>query len=194
MLMSDVTPTPPQDDARTDQQLVDAINAGDDRAFEALYLRYRDWVVNLAYRFVRDREIALDTLQETFSYVLRKFPGFELTARFTTFLYPVVKHTALDMRRKNSRQIGVDDAILDSNPSPHAPADPDDPRETLSRVLTGLSDVHREVVLMRFVDDLALQEIADILGVPLGTVKSRLHNALAALRDDPATRRYFQRE
>ena len=47
---------------------------------------------------------------------------------------------------------------------------------------------------MRFVDDLALQEIAAILGVPLGTIKSRLHNALAALRDDPATRKYFQQE
>ena len=194
MLMSDVTPPSPHDDPRTDQQLVDALNAGDERAFEALYMRYRDWVVNLAFRFVHDREIALDTLQETFSYVLRKFPGFELTARFTTFLYPVVKHTALDMRRRNSRQVGVDDAILDSNPSPHAPADPDDPRETLSRVLAGLSDLHREVVLMRFVDDLALQEIAEILGVAVGTIKSRLHNALAALRDDPATRKYFQQE
>lgn len=57
--------------------------------------------------------------------------------------------------------------------------------------MAALPETHREVVLMRFVDDMSLGEIAEALGIPLGTVKSRLHNALETLRHDPATRRYF---
>ena len=72
----------------TDQELIAAINAGSVDAFETLYRRYRDWTVNLAYRFTGNRDDAVDTMQEVFIYVLRKFPGFELTARFKTFLPP----------------------------------------------------------------------------------------------------------
>jgi RNA polymerase sigma-70 factor (ECF subfamily) len=65
------------DDQRTDQQLITAINAGDDHAFEALYYRYRDWVVRLAQRFTGNPDDVLDVLQETFAYLSRKFPGFD---------------------------------------------------------------------------------------------------------------------
>ncbi|MHC5020492.1 MAG: RNA polymerase sigma factor, partial [Planctomycetota bacterium] len=85
--------------ARSDQDLIDAANGGDVAAFEALYLRYRDWCVRMAYRFRGDHDEALDVLQEAWTYVLRKFPGFVLTGKMTTFLYPVVKHTALHAKR-----------------------------------------------------------------------------------------------
>ena len=80
---------------RTDQELVRAIQEGDLSAFEALYLRYRDWVVSLAYRFCGHREDALDVLQETFAYLLKKLPSLELRSQMKTFLYPAVKHLAL---------------------------------------------------------------------------------------------------
>ena len=64
-----------EQDARTDQELVALANGGDASAFEVLYLRYRDWVVNLAFRFTGDRDLALDVLQETFLYFLKNFPG-----------------------------------------------------------------------------------------------------------------------
>jgi len=67
-------------DARNDLELIAAINDGDAAAFEALYFRYRNWVVGLAYRFTGDCDAALDVMQETFLYLLRKFPGFRLTA------------------------------------------------------------------------------------------------------------------
>src|SRR5690349_24540123 len=95
----------------SDQQLVDAINAGDARAFDALYFRYRDWVVRLATRFTGHGDDALDVLQETFAYVLRKFPGFRLSASMTTFLYPVVKNLSIAAKRKRTRQV-YDDAVL----------------------------------------------------------------------------------
>ena len=88
------------DDARSDQRLIAAAQSGDQQAFHALYLRYRDWVLQVAYRFTGHREDALDVVQETFTYLVRKLPELTLTAKLTTFLYPVVKHQAGQMRRK----------------------------------------------------------------------------------------------
>ena len=178
-----------QEETRSDLELVDAVNRGDVRAFEAIYLRYRDWVVALAFRFCGHRDDALDVLQETFTYLLRKFPGFTLTAAMKTFLYPAVRNLSIAAARKRRRTV-VDDRILEDVP---ARAEPDETsREELDVVLRTLAPIHREVVLMRFVDDMSLQEIADALDVPLGTVKSRLHHALTGLREDPRTRDYFK--
>src|SRR6185436_18590576 len=89
---------PTTDDPREDQELVALANQGDARAFELLYWRHRDWVVNLAFRFTRDRDLALDVLQETFLYLLRKFPGFTLTCQLRSLLYPAVRHLAIAAR------------------------------------------------------------------------------------------------
>ncbi|NLZ04082.1 MAG: sigma-70 family RNA polymerase sigma factor [Phycisphaerae bacterium] len=172
---------------QSDRELIDAINAGDADAFERLYHRYRDWVYRLAWRFTANREDALDVLQETFTYLLKKFPGFVLTASMTTFLYPVVKHTALNLRaRRSPGQVGDD--VLGSLPVPESSQTP---RGELAAALGALSPEQREVVLMRFVDGLPLHEISVALDIPLNTVKSRLYNALRTLRDDPRTRDYF---
>lgn len=144
-------------------------------------------MVGLAYRFTHREDEALDVLQETFLYLTKKFPGFRLTAKMTTFLYPVVKHTAFHIRRRRERYM-ADGSLLEGVEAKDSP-----PRETgdLEAVLSRLSDERREVVLMRFVDGMSLLEIAEALGIPLGTVKSRLHKALSELRDDPGTARYF---
>jgi len=180
---------------RSDAELIAAANAGDARAFEILYRRYRAWVLRLACRFTGDADTALDVLQDAFLYLLRKFPGFQLSARLTTFLYPAVKHLALTRRRQRRAQLlqDADAAELaatatDSDPGGAAPSAAEHP---LTAILANLPPAHREVVLMRFVDDLPLAEIATALGVPLGTVKSRLHHAITALRADPRTRHYF---
>jgi len=170
-----------------DEELIERANRGDAKAFEELYRRYRDWVHRLAWRFTGDRQDALDVVQETFIYLLKKFPGFRLTASMTTFLYPAVKHLSLNVRRR--RAAGpVDETVLNEVP---ASAPSQSSRAELAAAMTSLPHDQREVVLMRFVDDMSLEEIATGLQIPLGTVKSRLHNALRKLRDDPATREYF---
>ena len=174
-------------DPRDDQALIDAANRGDAAAFEALYYRYRDWVVRLAWRFTANREDALDVLQETFAYLLRKLPGFRLSARMTTFLYPVVKNCSLAVVRKRKRYVSGDEALREA-----AARAPEASRAELAAALGVLPDAQRETLLMRFVDGMSLAEIADALAIPLGTVKSRLHNALNTLRHDERTRRYFQ--
>src|SRR6185295_13922303 len=92
-----------QPDGRSDLELVAALNAGDTGAFDTLYHRHRDWVVNLAFRFTGDRDLALDVLQETFLYFVKKFPGFQLTANLRTFFYPAVRNLSLTARRKTER-------------------------------------------------------------------------------------------
>ena len=181
-------PQPGPDD-RSDEALVAALNGGDASAFDALYWRYRDWVVRLAHRLTGNPDDALDVLQETFSYLFRKFPGFVLSARMTTFLYPVVKNLSIAARRKRERHPS-DEGVPD--PPARESIAKDQSRAELSAALAGLPEAQREVLLMRFVDDLSLLEIAEALGIPEGTVKSRLHNAIAALRKDERVRTYFE--
>lgn len=178
-------------DALSDLELIAAINGGDAAAFEVLYYRYRDWVVSLAFRFTGDNDAALDVLQETFLYVLRKFPGFRLTANFKTFLYPAVRNLSIAARRKAERYQAGEEALRQLENTPAAPGGGTASGD-LDIVLASLSEEHREVVLLRFVDGLSLGEIAEAIEIPVGTVKSRLHNALQTLRGDERTRAYFK--
>jgi RNA polymerase sigma-70 factor (ECF subfamily) len=171
---------------------VRAINAGEVPAFDALYYRYRDWVVRLARRFTGHDDDALDVLQETFGYVFRKFPGFELTASMTTFLYPVVKNLSIAARRKRTRQAQFPDDASAAEPAAPVGVDHEAGRGELATLLADLPEGQRDVLLMRFVDGMSLAEIGEALAIPEGTVKSRLHNAIATLRADPRTTRYFE--
>jgi RNA polymerase sigma-70 factor, ECF subfamily len=179
-------------EARSDLELIAAINNGDAAAFEALYFRYRDWVTGLAFRFTGDENAALDVLQETFLYVLKKFPGFRLTANFKTFLYPAVRNLSIAMRRKAARYQADTGDLERLEAMPASPLSAPEGGD-LEFVLARLPEEQREVVLLRFVDGLSLGEIAVAMDIALGTVKSRLHNALQCLRQDERTRIFFER-
>jgi RNA polymerase sigma-70 factor, ECF subfamily len=172
---------------KSDEELLEQAKRGDAQAFEALYHRHRDWVYRLAWRFTGNQADALDILQETFAYLFGKLPSLRLTAAMTTFLYPVVRHLSLNLRRKRAPD-RADGELLAAIPDP-APAEAS--RAELASALATLAADQREVVLMRFVDDMSLEEIAQALHTPLNTIKSRLYRALDALRDDPRTRDYF---
>lgn len=186
-----VTASSSDADALSDREIIAAINAGDSAAFDLLYFRYRDWVAGLAFRFTGDSDAALDVLQETFLYVLRKFPGFCLTANFKTFLYPAVRNLSIAARRKAERYQASEEALQQLENTP-APMTAGPPIGDLDTVLASLPEEQREVILLRFVDGLSLGEIAQAMDIPLGTVKSRLHNALQTLRRDQRTRDFFQ--
>ncbi|HTI68377.1 MAG TPA: sigma-70 family RNA polymerase sigma factor [Candidatus Limnocylindria bacterium] len=176
-------------DSRSDLDLIAALNGGEAGAFDVLYFRHRDWVAALALRFTGDHALSMDVLQETFLYLLGKFPGFALTCQLKTFLYPAVRNLSLAAKRKAERnqESGPDLEDVEAATS-HEISGNESVRDELSLVLATLSETHREVLLLRFVDDLSLGEIALATEVPLGTVKSRLHHALEILRRDPRTR------
>ena len=134
--------------------------------------------------------MALDVLQETFTYLLRKFPptsdGLILTARLTTFLYPVAKNNAITLLRKAKRfpssdELQPDDLVASKSHDSGG----------IAQVLGDLSDERREVVMLRFVDDMSLQEIAAALSLPVGTVKSRLHLAIKQLRNSTHVKEFL---
>lgn len=177
------------DDPRPDVDLIAAADAGDEAAFSALYQRHADWTLRVAYRFLRQREDALDVVQETFLYLLGRFPGFRLTSRLSTYLYSVVRSLAITKLRKRRTAAGGGDgpdAVAVEDSQLFAWAVDDD----LAVLLAPLTEAQREIVLMRFVDDLSPDEIAEALGIPVGTAKSRLHGAVERLRGSPAMRRY----
>ncbi len=178
----------PRFDKLSDRELVATCNSGPRQdavdAFDSLYRRHRDYVTRVSLRFCSDREIAADVLQETFIYLLRKFPpsgeGLILTAQLRSLLYPVARNLTFTAVRKRQRSEHNADVEPDQLPDPRT-VEPE--YENLATAMADLSANHREVLLLRFVDGMRVNEIAEALNIPSGTVKSRLHFAVGALRN-----------
>ncbi|HOU13556.1 MAG TPA: sigma-70 family RNA polymerase sigma factor [Anaerolineae bacterium] len=168
-------------------ELIARFQRGQPRAFEALYDRYKDYVYRVAFFVSRNREEAEDAVQETFLDVLKALPNYDVNgpARFETWLYRVTLNRArMKMRRKSLPSEEWDDVEeqLERLPSPSSERPEavflDGERaSTLWRAVDQLPEEHRVVVMLRYQQDLAYNEIADVLGVREGTVKSRLFNA-----------------
>ncbi|MBL9150149.1 MAG: sigma-70 family RNA polymerase sigma factor [Phycisphaerae bacterium] len=180
---------PPNHERLSDRDLVSRANAGDGEAFGALYERYREWIVAVAHRLSGDREVALDALQDVMRYWLTKFARpdvpFVLTGDVKSFLYPAIRNVVIDAARRQRRERSGLEALAsrpgrepDSSRSPDAGG-------ALARALAALPEGQREVLFLHYADGLPLAAIAEALGVPLGTVKSRLGLGLQALRKDP---------
>ena len=179
-----------------DAELVDLCNTGDRSdavaAFETLYARHKDYVLRVAFRYVGDADLALDVLQETFSYILKKCPppgeGLVLKAQLQTLLYVVAKNNALSILRKASKSDAGGEIDPDELPAPGYRDSGD-----LAKLLQGLTPGQREIITLRFVDDQPLKDVAETLEIPLGTVKSRLHKAIQAMRKLPNVRDFFEK-
>jgi RNA polymerase sigma-70 factor, ECF subfamily len=179
-----------QDDGRTDAALLKAAAGGDVDAFGALYERHKEFVRRVARRYSGDDDVAMDVAQEVFLRLLGEVRRVRLVGKMTTYLYPVVKHAALARRRGEGRRA----EILKDGVGPELErrrgegeqggrGEGDEREAELARALGALSEEHREVVLMRIVDEMTVEEVAMALGVPEGTVKSRLHHGLGRLRE-----------
>ncbi len=167
-----------------DPALILRINEGDGDAFDILYHRHRDWVFRMACRLTGAPHLADDVMQEVFCYFLGKFPGFDLRCGLRTFFYPVVRNLSLNAVKKARRYDGGPEAVthLENLTAPEQTTDDDG---GIREIIAGLSADHREILLLRFVDGMTLPEIAELIAIPLGTAKSRLHHALGALRGHP---------
>ena len=170
----------------SDADLMDRCREGDARAFSILYDRYRDWVLRQAKRYVRQDTDAFDVMQETFRYLFSLVPSYEPNAQLSTLLYKVVRNVSLSelerQRRQNSLSLDHDDSSL----AAVAPSEPgkDCPLEIsqITSAIDQMPDTYREVIVLRLIEDWSYQEISEALDIPLGTVKSRLHNGLEILR------------
>ena len=175
----------------TDPELVARIIAGDGAAFSALVERYQDRLYNAVYRLVGSAEDARDLLQDTFVKAYENLGTFRGGSSLYTWLFRIAVNTSLSHRRKRKwLQVGSGGDGDDPAPAPDAAAqDPSDrlvAAETealVQQALDSLDDDHRTVVVLRDIQHCDYHEIAEILEVPTGTVKSRLHRARLTLRD-----------
>ena len=179
----------PHTDPRTDEALIEAFRGGEQQALAALYDRHARTVMAFAWRYCGDGDLAEDVVQDCFRELIDRIHEFELRGKLTSWFYVVAKRRALRLRERAWRSQGeLDEASL---------AIPDEgPPETedLRRLLARLPATQQEVLVLRFLDGWNLRSIAEALEIPVGTVKSRIHNALEQLRNDQACRRYFDRE
>jgi len=174
--------------ARSDIELIQLAQANDHVAFETLVRRYSERAYRAAYRVVRDQQAAEEVLQEALIKAYRALPRFEARSSFYTWLYRITVNLALDRRRRGKRAPAVewDDAIaheIDPRSTLPEPANPEvaslrlEVRELVAEGIQTLPDGQREVLLLREVDGLSYEEIADTMQISKGTVMSRLHYA-----------------
>lgn len=165
-----------------DRELVERAQRGDRDAYEGLARASARRLYVTAYRIVRDTDRADDAVQQTLVAMWRELPSLRDPDRFEAWTYRlVVRFCLLESRR--ARRTGVREIRLDDATPARADAYADsDLRDQLDRALADLTPDHRTVVVLHHYAGLPLAEIADILGVPYGTVGSRLHHATRALR------------
>jgi RNA polymerase sigma-70 factor (ECF subfamily) len=178
-------------------QLVAAHLAGDVRAFQQLVIRYRDRLVSFVSRMIGDRERAEDLVQEAFMRVHRHLHRFDPTKQFSTWIYTIASNLAKNELRNRSRSPLVYYQSLrsrdDEDQRPLQFEDvtsrPDDMyahrhlRELVDRVVATLSPHHRRVFVLRELEGMSYEEIADLTRCNLGTVKSRLNRARHAFAE-----------
>lgn len=175
----------------TDSQLVQRIHDGDRLAFDALLERYEARVYRLASRFTRGEQDAEDLTQEIFLAVYKSLGRFRGASSLSTWIYRVAMNHCLEYRRKRRLDVVpyTDELSLaaDWRDNPESTAGRAELSREVNRALQQLSPQHREVVILHELHGLTYQEVAAILDVPVGTVKSRLSNAFQRLRPLLAT-------
>ncbi|NQT87582.1 sigma-70 family RNA polymerase sigma factor [bacterium] len=162
-------------------------------AFAALYEKYRERVYRVAYHFVHNKPDALDLCQETFVRVFQSLRSFQGRSRFSTWLMRIASNTCIDSyRHKKVRRAGeLDEQFVTGDlrnpgaaqtPNPARNLERQELRGQLDAAIDELSPDHRAVFVFHAVDGLTYQEIAETVGVPIGTVMSRLHYARKRLQ------------
>lgn len=168
------------DNNLSDHKLIEQANKGVEEAMNTLYYRYREWVYGLAFRLCGNRDDAQDILQEVFIYFFNKFPGFEMQSSLKTFLYPAVKNITISNIRKKQKIVPLNEATAQNIPDDTINRAAE--FRNLSEYLEGFSNEDKELVFLRYYDELKLIEIAEVFNVPVGTIKSRLNRLLSRLR------------
>lgn len=174
---------------------VRAFLAGDETAFEFLFEKYRQKVYGIAYRFVRNREDALEVAQEVFLRVYRGLDKFKTDSKFFTWLYRITVNRSIDFTRsRKSRPLhGMDESAMEALGKPTAQRAPaqspveyaqeKELEEKLRQAVATLSEKHQLVFILHASEDLSYKEIAEVVGCNVGTVMSRLYYARKKLQE-----------
>ena len=177
----------------TDTQLVRRVQKGEKGAFDLLVVKYQHKIVNLVMRYVRDPDQAMDITQEAFLKAYRALPRFRGDSAFYTWLYRIAVNTAknyLAAQRRRPMDIELDmqdpeqyglHAKLKETDTPEGVTLSHELRETLERAIEALPDDLRTAIILRELDGMSYEEIAQTMDCPVGTVRSRIFRARDAI-------------
>ena len=173
-----------------DVELIDACLCGDSASFGQLVSKYQDRLFNTLCHVVSSPEEAEDVTQEAFVQAFVKLATFKRNSAFYTWLYRIAFNTAISRGRRKRPQLSVDatrDAIgdepMDSNEDATERLLREERAVQIRQALTELSEEHRSILVLREMEGLCYDEIADVLDLPVGTVRSRLHRARGQMRE-----------
>jgi RNA polymerase sigma-70 factor, ECF subfamily len=178
---------------REDIAKVEEYLSGDSRAFEFLFDKYREKVYRISYRFVRQKEDALEITQDVFLRVSQSLGNFKTDSKFFTWLYRITVNRAIDfLRQRKGKAQDLDPEILEAEgrvvgertpePSPLEKAEEEELSEKVEAAVAKLSEKHRAVFLLHSMENLSYKEIAQVVGTSIGTVMSRLFYARRRLQ------------
>lgn len=176
-----------------DQRLIAESLQGNTAAFGVLVRRYQERLYHSVYRLVENAEDAQDVVQEAFLSAYQSLTSFKGDSRFFTWLYRIAVNTAISLKRKHRATVRIEtltNGNIRLDPlDPSAASRPEhalEQAEQQSRVrqaLARLSPEHRAVLVMKEIDGMKYEEMAETLQVPIGTIRSRLHRARMELRE-----------
>ncbi len=176
-----------------DQLLVEQVQRGDKRAFDLLVLKYQHKVIALVGRFVKDRSEAEDVAQDAFIRAYRALANFRGESAFYTWLYRIAVNTAKNHlvakgRRPPAADIDAEEAELffqeqglTEQATPERELERDQVEKSLQKALSSLSDDLRAAITLRELEGMSYEEIAEVMGTPIGTVRSRIFRARDAI-------------
>lgn len=178
-----------------EKELVEKIKKGNTDAFSELVKKYEKKALNFSYRMLSDTHLAEDVTQEAFLKVLQKIDTFRGNAPFSAWFYTILNNLCLDVLRKKSRTPEVisitkentnsDEYELqleDTSPGPYESLQNKEIKNVLEDAIKKLTPEHRAIIILRDIEGLEYDQIAKILKISLGTVKSRLSRARSSLR------------
>lgn len=177
----------------SDAQLVKRVQKGDKRAFDLLVVKYQHKIVSLVSRYVRDNDEALDVAQEAFIKAYRALPRFRGDSAFYTWLYRIAVNTAKNTlvaakRRPLEYDLDLQDpeqydmhARLKTTDTPEAIAMKDEMHERINESIEQLPEDLRTAIILREIEGLSYEEIAEAMDCPVGTVRSRIFRAREAI-------------
>ena len=172
-----------------DEDLIHRCQSGDQLAFNQVVLKYRNRVMGIATRMLGDRVEAEDLAQDVFVKVYHGLQGFQGEALFSTWLYRIAANSCLNQIRKRKREsqvaVSADDpepTISDGKSNPHTLLEKKELNSFLEKAIHALPQEQRMVLILRDIEGLTYEEIADSLELELGTVRSRLHRARLEVR------------
>ena len=173
----------------TDKELIERVKNGEKSAYDLLVLKYQQRIVNLVSRFVRNHSDALDVTQEAFIKAYRALPNFRGDSAFYTWLYRIAvntakNHLAVQSRRPRTSDYDVSDieqiegnTALKDQATPESLLLKDELQATVLKAIDDLPEDLKTAIMLREIEGLSYEEIACVMGCPIGTVRSRIFRA-----------------